>query len=64
MTFDVKGMTCSACSAHVEKSVRKLAGVRDVSVNLLSNSMEVEFDTAQVTPDDICRAVASGGYSA
>ena len=64
MTFDVKGMTCAACSAHVEKSVRKLEGVSDVSVSLLTNSMEVQFDPAAVTPDAICRAVASGGYSA
>ena len=64
MTFDVRGMTCSACSAHVEKSVRKLEGVKNVSVSLLTNSMEVDFDAAKVTPDDICRAVASGGYSA
>ena len=64
MTFDVKGMTCAACSAHVEKSVRKLAGVSDVSVSLLTNSMEVQFDPAAVTPDAICKAVASGGYSA
>jgi len=64
MTFDVKGMTCAACSAHVEKSVRKLKGVSDVSVSLLTNSMEVQFDPAAVTPDAICRAVASGGYSA
>ena len=64
MTFDVKGMTCAACSAHVEKSVRKLNGVSDVSVSLLTNSMEVQFDPAAVTPTDICKAVASGGYSA
>ncbi len=64
MTFDVKGMTCAACSAHVEKSVRKLEGVSDVSVSLLTNSMEVQFDPAAVTPDAICKAVASGGYSA
>lgn len=64
MTFDVKGMTCAACSAHVEKSVRKLAGVNNVTVSLLSNSMEVDFDPAVVSADQICRAVASGGYSA
>ena len=64
MTFDVKGMTCAACSAHVEKSVKKLEGVRSVAVSLLSNSMEVDFDPAVVSPDQICRAVASGGYSA
>ncbi len=64
MTFDVKGMTCAACSAHVDKSVRKLEGVKDVSVSLLTNSMEVDFDPAAVSAEQICRAVASGGYSA
>ncbi|MBR6767539.1 MAG: heavy metal translocating P-type ATPase [Clostridia bacterium] len=64
MTFDVKGMTCSACSAHVEKSVKKLEGINSISVSLLSNSMEVDFDPEKVTAEDICRAVASGGYSA
>ena len=64
MTFDVKGMTCAACSAHVEKSVRKLEGVKDVNVSLLTNSMEVDFDPQAVSAEQICRAVASGGYSA
>ena len=64
MTFDVKGMTCAACSAHVEKSVKKLEGVKSVAVSLLTNSMEVDFDAGAVTPQQICRAVASGGYSA
>lgn len=64
MTFDVKGMTCAACSAHVEKSVKKLPGIRSVAVSLLSNSMEVDFDPDAVSVEQICRAVASGGYSA
>ena len=64
MTFDVKGMTCAACSAHVEKSVKKLEGVKSVSVSLLSNSMEVDFDPSILTTQQICKAVASGGYSA
>ena len=42
--FDVTGMTCSACSSRVEKCVRKLEGVKEVSVNLLTNSMQVEYD--------------------
>ena len=42
--YDVVGMTCSACSAHVDKAVRGLDGVDDVNVNLLQNSMTVEFD--------------------
>ena len=48
--FDVTGMTCSACSAHVEKAVCKLEGVRAVQVNLLSNSMQVEYDEGVLTP--------------
>ena len=39
--YDVVGMTCSACSAHVDKAVRGLDGVDDVNVNLLQNSMTV-----------------------
>ena len=42
--FDVYGMTCGACSAHVEKSVSKVNGVNNVSVNLLQNSMQVDYD--------------------
>lgn len=62
--FDVGGMTCAACEAHVNKAVCNLAGVSDVSVNLLSGSMAVDFDESQVTPDDICAAVDRAGYSA
>ena len=42
--FSVSGMTCSACQAHVEKAVRQTAGVKDVQVNLLSNTMTVDYD--------------------
>ena len=42
--FDVTGMSCSACSSHVEKSVSKVDGVKKVSVSLLTNSMKEEFD--------------------
>ncbi len=62
--FDITGMTCGACSAHVDKSVRKLDGVRDVNVNLLRNSMQVDFDENVVGTDDIIKAVADGGYGA
>ncbi|MBQ3242093.1 MAG: heavy-metal-associated domain-containing protein, partial [Oscillospiraceae bacterium] len=44
--FNVTGMTCSACSAHVEKSVAKLSGVSSVEVSLLTNSMQVTYDEA------------------
>ena len=62
--FDVTGMTCSACSAHVEKAVRKLEGIDTVSVNLLKNSMVVEYDETALHADDIINAVKSGGYGA
>lgn len=62
--FDVTGMTCSACSAHVEKSVCRLEGIAAVNVNLLQNSMTVEYDEAVLKTDDIIHAVESGGYGA
>lgn len=62
--FNVTGMTCSACSAHVEKSVKKLDGVKSVNVNLLQNNMHVDFDETAVSVDDIINAVISGGYGA
>ena len=62
--FDVGGMTCAACQAHVDRAVSKLDGVESVAVNLLAGSMMVDYDPAQVTPDDICTAVDRAGYSA
>lgn len=59
--FTVTGMNCSACSAHVEKAVKKLDGVSSVFVNLLTNSMVVEFDNP-TTCDSICDAVKKAGY--
>ena len=61
--FDVGGMTCAACQAHVDRAVSKLDGVESVAVNLLAGSMLVDYDPAQVTPDDICTAVDRAGYS-
>ena len=61
--FNVTGMTCAACSAHVEKAVRSVAGVAAVSVNLLMNTMLVSYEE----PADvelICRAVEKAGYGA
>lgn len=62
--FDVTGMTCSACSSHVEKSVGKLTGVEHVSVNLLTNSMQVEFDENKLDTAGIIKAVEDAGYGA
>ena len=61
--FDVTGMTCSACSAHVEKAVRS-CGVDGVSVNLLQNSMTVDYDASKLTSGAIIQAVEDAGYGA
>ncbi len=63
-TFDVTGMTCSACSAHVEKAVCKVEGVSEVNVNLLSNSMQVTYDEASADANSIIQAVTASGYGA
>ena len=62
--YNVTGMTCSACSAHVEKAVRGLDGANDVNVNLLSGTMVVEFDDNVLNHDKIIAAVEKAGYGA
>ncbi len=62
--FDVTGMTCSACQAHVEKAVRNVSGVAAVNVNLLQNSMQVEFDESSTGAPQIISAVERAGYGA
>ena len=62
--FDVTGMTCAACSARVEKSVAATPGVREVSVNLLKNSMTVSFDESQTGVQAIISSVEKAGYGA
>lgn len=62
--FSVTGMSCAACSANVERTVRRLPGVREVSVNLLAASMSVVYDERAVAPDEIAAAVVGIGYGA
>lgn len=62
--FNVSGMTCSACSSHVEKAVRGLPGVRAAAVSLLTNSMVIEFDEQMISADEIADAVERAGYGA
>lgn len=62
--FAVTGMTCSACSSHVEKSVAKLSGMESVSVNLLTNSMQVVYDETACNEEKIIEAVEKAGYGA
>ena len=59
--YTVTGMSCAACSAHVEKAVSKVPGVTSVSVSLLTNSMGVE---GEASPEDVIEAVTAAGYGA
>jgi len=62
--YNVTGMTCAACSAAVEKNVKKLKGVKNISVNLLQNNMSVEFEEGELSQEDIIQAVEDAGYGA
>lgn len=62
--FSITGMSCSACSAAVERSVKKLDGIMSVGVNLLANSMSVEFDETKTDEQKIIGAVVGAGYGA
>ena len=62
--YVVGGMSCSACSASVDRAVRQVAGVEDVSVSLMANRMTVRYDPAQANDAAICAAVDHAGYSA
>lgn len=61
--FDISGMTCASCQANVQKAVQKL-GVNDVNVNLISESMIVDYDSDKINNDDIIKAVEKIGYGA
>ena len=62
--YDVRGMGCAACSARVEKAVSAVPGVKTVEVNLLANSMTVNFDESACTSEHITTAVSDAGYEA
>ena len=62
--YHISGMTCSACSSHVEKAANKLEGVEKASVNLLTETMEIEYDESKVQRDGIIQAVEKAGYGA
>ena len=59
---DIQGMTCSSCQSHVERAVKKLEGVQNVNVNLLSNNMTLEYNEEVVDTDKIIKAVTDAGY--
>lgn len=62
--YAITGMSCSACSSRVEKAVSKLDGMKKVSVNLLTNSMQVDYDEGTLSSQDIIQAVIDAGYGA
>ncbi len=62
--FDIQGMTCSSCQAHVEKAVNKLDGINLANVNLLSNNMIVEYDEKKLDNNKIINSIIDAGYGA
>ena len=62
--YHVTGMSCSACSSHVEKAVNKLENVEKASVNLLTETMDVAYDETKITSAEIIDAVVKAGYGA
>lgn len=62
--FNVEGMTCASCQAAVNRSVLKLEGVEEVNINLMTNSMDVKYDTDILHSEDIVKAVQDAGYQA
>ena len=63
-TFDIQGMTCAACSARVQKAAAAVAGVSVAEVNLLKNSMELDYDGTDATASAVCEAIGRAGYGA
>lgn len=62
--FNITGMTCSACQMHVENAVKKLDGVSCVNVNLITNTMDAEYDESKLSNSEIINAVKGAGYGA
>ena len=62
--YNITGMSCAACSAKVERVVGKIEGVENVSVNLLTNSMQVEYKEDKLSSNDIIKNIADAGYGA
>ncbi len=63
-TFDIEGMTCAACSARVQKAAAGVDGVTEANVNLLKNSMELDFDGTPQTASAVIAAIEKAGYGA
>lgn len=63
-TFDIEGMTCAACASRVQKAAGGVPGVAEANVNLLKNSMELDYDGAAKTRDAVVNAIQKAGYGA
>ncbi|WP_455137748.1 heavy metal translocating P-type ATPase [Thermophilibacter sp.] len=63
-TFDIQGMTCAACATHVQKAAAGVTGVTEANVNLLKNSMELDYDGSPETAAAVCAAIDHAGYGA
>ena len=61
-SFAIKNMMCAMCVAHVRKAIESLEGVKDVNVNLASNSALIEYDESKISPAKIKEAVVAAGY--
>lgn len=64
VTLPISGMTCAACQSHVERALRSTPGVSEASVNLLTNSARVTFDSAVAQPEGLIASVREAGYDA
>ena len=62
--YNISGMSCAACASTVEKSVKKLPGVKQANVNLLQNRLDIEYDDAKLNDSKIISAITSSGYGA
>ncbi|NLE93180.1 MAG: copper-translocating P-type ATPase [Chloroflexi bacterium] len=63
-TVPIEGMTCAACSAAVERAVRKLPGVTEANVNLTAENLRLSYDESQVSLENVAQAVNDAGYKA
>lgn len=63
-TFDIQGMTCAACARAVERASKKLDGVQEANVNLATEKLNIDFDEARVSANDIQNAIEKAGYKA
>lgn len=64
LALPVHGMTCASCVSHVERALKKVAGVSNVGVNLATERATVEYDPTQTSPTDLAAAVNKAGYTA